>query len=170
MGSKGQPGKPAQRFFGKMVAKVAGYGDWLIHDHAPHWGDGGAADDLGKEIGQTVTQRARTVIAEQTREAVAEYVKDAELALTASRGHLVVAVNMQNGGARLIMQVPLADLINGAIKDAFTNAYSPQSQEFLSALIGAAGLMANLKKQLIQAQTDIANNAAQSGPAQQEVA
>ena len=158
MAVKGSPGKPAQRFFGKSRPKVAGYGAWLIHNHADHWGDGGAAEKFGNEIGQTVAEKARTVIAEQTREAVAEYARDAELALTSSGGHLIVAVNMENDGARLVIQVPLAELINAAIKDAFGNAMSAASQDFLSTLISTAGTMANLKKELISAQGKIAQS------------
>lgn len=154
-------GKPGQRFFGKSRPKVAGYGDWLIHNHAEHWGDGGAADEFGKEIGQAVAEKARTVIAEQTREAVAEYARDAELALTSSAGHLIVAVNMANDGARLVIQVPLADLLNAAIKDAFNNAFSPSSQDFISTLIATSGQMANLRKELVEAQRKIAEQSTQ---------
>jgi hypothetical protein len=149
MAVKGSPGKPAQRFFGKSRPKVAGYGAWLIHNHADHWGDGGAAEKFGQEIGQSVAEKARTVIAEQTREAVA---------LTSANGHLIVAVNMENDGARLVIQVPLAELINAAIKDAFGNAMSAASQDFLSTLISTAGTMANLKKELISAQGKIAQS------------
>lgn len=151
MAIKGQGSRPGQRFFGKLSPKVAGYSDWLTHDHAPHWGDGGAADELGK----AVAEKARTIIAEQTREAVADYAREAQLALTSVRGQLVVAVRMENDGAGLIIQVPLAELINGAIAEAFKTAFDAQSQDFISTLITASNVMANLKKQLIQAQQEI---------------
>ncbi len=146
--------KPGQKFFGKSRPKVAGYGDWLLHDHAEHWGDGGAAEELGKEV----AVKARTMIAEQTREAVAEYAKDAELALSAHQGHMIVAVNMANDGARLVIQVPLADLINAAVTEAFKSAFAPASQEFISALISTSAQMANLRKELIEAQRKIAES------------
>jgi hypothetical protein len=153
MAIKGQPAKPAQRYFGKITPKVAGYSDWITHDHAQHWGDGGAADELGKEV----AQKARTIIAEQTREAVADYARDAQLALTAVRGHLVVAVKLENDGASMIIQVPLAELINAGINEAFKAAFDPGAQDFISTLIQASGTFANLKKDLIRAQQEIAN-------------
>ena len=145
MAVKGVPARPASsKFWGKLQAKVAGLKGWNEHDHGASWDDGGAADSLGK----LVAEKTKAIIAEQTREAVAEYVTDAQFALGSVNGRLYVAINMQSAGSRLIVQVPLVELINGAVADAYRTAANPASQEFLSSVMRTAGDMYKLRQQM----------------------
>jgi len=144
---KGTPTRPQQSFWGKVGAKVAGLRGWKEHDHSVSWDDGGASDALGRDV----AEKAKQIIADQTREAVAEYAADAEFALSARDGVLFVAINLTSAGSRLIVQVPFVDLVNKAVGDAYRSVANPASQEFLSTLIKTAGDMARLRQQMTSA-------------------
>ena len=95
-GTKGKPIKAGAKFWGKLQAKVHGLAGWNEHDHGASWDDGGASDALGRDV----AEKAKRMIADQTREAVAEYVTDAAFAMGSVNGQLVVAINMASAGSR----------------------------------------------------------------------
>jgi hypothetical protein len=142
------PTRPATRWWGKVSAKIAGLKAWHAQDAddwAKSWDDGGAAQKLGEHV----TAEARRIIAEQTKEAVAEYAKDAEFALGVNNGAMMVGINISSASGRLIIQVPFVDLIDKATTDAYANAASPQAQDFLAALLKVAAGMDRLRSAMM---------------------
>lgn len=146
---RGMPARAATRWWGKVSAKVAGLKAWHDQDAqtwAQSWDDGGAADKLGASVAEDV----RRIIAEQTKEAVAEYAKDAEFALGAVNGQLMVGVNLTSAGGRLIVNIPLNELINKAVQDAWGSAGAPAGQEFIAAILKLTTDMAQLRRAMTQ--------------------
>lgn len=147
-GTKGKPSRAGAKFWGKLQARVHGLTGWNDHDHGASWDDGGASDALGRDV----ADRAKQIIADQTREAVAEYVTDASFAMGSAGGQIIIAINMASAGSRLIVQVPLAELMNKALADAYASVAHPASQEFISAVLKTTGDMAKLRQEMTRTQ------------------
>lgn len=144
--------KVGSRFWGKVQAKIQGLKAWTEHDHSTSWDDGGVSEQLAQEITSDLSGRIKEVIADQTKEAVSEYARDAQFALGARDGQVMVGLNLASQGARIIVQVPLNELINAAVTDAYQQIAHPEAQAFVSALMKLAGDLGQLRNQMARPQ------------------
>lgn len=115
--------------WGKLAAKVSGLKDWREHDATQTWSDAGEAEKL---LASFLPQVQR-VIAENVREGVAEYAASGDFTMSMREGTLWVDLRLWNDRATIVVGVPLRDLLNQGIAEAYKSiGANPNAQEFMS--------------------------------------
>jgi hypothetical protein len=124
-----QRAKLGSKWFGKTKAQ-ADIDTFAAHDGSETWDDAGAA----QQIADQAVREIRTTIANQVRDGVAEYATNAQFAMRAEGGELIVGLNMSNHVAPLIVEISLTELINAALDEAYKAVATPDGQDILTAL------------------------------------
>jgi hypothetical protein len=118
--------------WGKLAAKVSGLKDWREHDASQTWSDAGEAEKLLASF----LPEVQRVIAENVREGVAEYAAAGDFALSVRDGALWVDLRIWNDKATMIVGVPIRDLLNQGIAEAYKSVgANPNAQEFISHVV-----------------------------------
>lgn len=121
--------------WGKLAAKVSGLKDWREHDASRTWADAGEAARLFDKM----LPEVQSIIANNVKEGVAEYAASGEYTLSVREGALWVDLRIWNDDATLVVGIPIRDLLNKGIAEAYPNiAANPEAQEFFS-LIASLG-------------------------------
>lgn len=168
--------RAGQRYLGKIAAKVVnGLARFRAHDGTKTWSDGGASESVLQSletVEDTLTQAAQqfaghrkvlasevqTLVANQVRDAVADYASDSEWATCVADGQLCIAMNLSNAEATLIVQAPLRELINAGVAEAWKAAATPAGQDYLAAVFA-------LGRELTKLEAQVRRSAATPAPA-----
>jgi hypothetical protein len=163
--------KPGQRYLGKLGARVVnGLQRFRAHDGTKTWSDGGATETVLKSLEtvedsftqatqqlaghrQALAGDVRTLVANQVRDAVADYAQDSEWATCVTDGQLCIAMNLSNTEATLIVQTPLRELINAGVAEAWKAAATPAGQDYLAAVFALGRELTKLEGQARKAAT-----------------
>lgn len=115
--------------WGKTAAKVSGLKDWRDHDARQTWSDEGDAEKLLNEF----LPKVQEVIASNVKLGVADYAASGEYALSVRENTLWVDLRIWNDKSTLVVGVPLRDLLNAGIAEAYkTIGANQHAQEFVS--------------------------------------
>lgn len=131
--------------WGAIAAKVAGLRDWRDHDGTKTWSDAGQAEKLFAEF----LPKVQSVIAQNVKEGVADYAASGEYTLSVRDKTLWVDLRLWNDEATLVVGVPLRDIINKAVGEAYKAAgASPSAQEFLSHILSLSRDLSKMTAQM----------------------
>lgn len=119
--------------WGKLAAKVSGLKDWREHDGTKTWEDAGSAERLLADF----LPKVQAAIGQNVKMGVAEYAASGEYTLSVREGALWVDLRIWNDEATLVVGIPIRDLLNKAIADAYPSiAANPSAQELISLIAG----------------------------------
>jgi hypothetical protein len=110
--------------WGKLAAKVSGLKDWREHDASQTWSDAGEAEKLLASF------------LPEVQRVIAENAAAGDFALSVRDGALWVDLRIWNDKATMIVGVPIRDLLNQGIAEAYKSVgANPNAQEFISHVV-----------------------------------
>jgi hypothetical protein len=126
---------------------IAGTQRWSDHDAKETWNPGDISallaplDDVKVKIIADVEDH----VLQQVKDAVFEHAKDGVWCMGVTKeGKLIVALDIGNEVAPLLIKVGLLDLMNGTMKEAYSNIANPASQDVVAALQAFVRQLASL--------------------------
>lgn len=136
------------KLWGKIKSLgLSGSKPWRDHDASKTWSDGGGAEEIVSRM-QAATARLKddidALVFAQVKEAVLEHARDGTWFMGASKGQLLVGVDLGNQEAPLLIKVGLIQLMNAVLEEAYKTIHTPDSQEVASAITAFQRDMARL--------------------------
>ncbi len=128
-------------YFGKTAVQIDGARAWDKQNATQAWNDGGEVQQLM----DAASSKMRQIVAQQAVGAVREFSESAEVGVRAEGNEILIGLRMTSPDAALIVNIPLRELLEKALKDIRPQlGQNQQAQNTLSAILSLSRQVVSL--------------------------